>query len=148
MQVELRVDDVTGIIAYDITVTGNTLTTSISDVSNVGSIASGWLVYNVSAVTGGIRIIAATSLGGGTTGAGSLGKVTFTAPDGCAGDNEDVTVVLNATSIPITPEKFSKLPACCSTWDDVLVKYKGFIENDKPWNDVINCFTNYMAERK
>jgi hypothetical protein len=150
VDVALNVNDVTGIIAYDVTVTGTDLTTSIGDVSKDGSIAASWLVYSVSAVTDGVRIIAATSSGGGTTGAGSLGKITFTAPDGVV-NAETVAVIVNSASIVITPADYTPVdcsePVGCSVWDDVLAEYNEYLGDTKTWAEVITCYTAYVGTR-
>jgi len=153
MNVVLSVDDVTGIDAFDITVTGTGLTTTTSDVSKTGSIAANWFLYNVSAVTGGVRILAAGGTGSGSTGAGNLGTITFTATDGCAGDTETVTVTVNSvtTGITLTPAAFTPLDPCtgCSVWDDVIAKYNAYIGPPvtATWAQVIACYTAYVGTR-
>jgi hypothetical protein len=152
--IALNVNDVTGIDAFDITVTGTGLTTTTSDVSKTGSIAANWMVYNVSAVTGGVRILAAGGTGSGSTGAGNLGTIEFTATDGTV-DTETVAVVVNSvtTGITLTPAAYTpvdcNVPPGCSVWDDVLAKYNAYIGPPvtATWAQVIACYTAYVGTR-
>jgi len=154
MNVVLSVDEVTGIDAFDVTVTGTGLTTTTTaDQAKVGSIAASWLLYNVSTVTDGLRILAAGGTGSGSTGAGNLGTITFTATDGCAGDTETVTVTVNSVTpgIALTPAAFTQLDSCtgCTVWDDVITKYNAYIGPPvtATWADVIACYTAYVGTR-
>jgi hypothetical protein len=151
VDVTLAVDDVTGIIGYDITVTaGSGLTVSTSDVSKTGSIAASWLVWSVtSPSTGVIRILAAGGTGSGSTGAGNLGKITCTATDGTV-NTETVSVVVNEveggtlTPAAMTPVDCSGTTAC-SEWDDVIAKYNAYVGGTAVWADVIACYSEYVA---
>jgi hypothetical protein len=152
VSVSLSVDDVTGIDAFDITVTGTGLTTTTSDVSKTGSIAANWMVFNVSAVTGGVRILAAGGTGSGSTGAGNLGTITFTATDGTV-DTETVAVVVTTVSpgVTLTPAAYTPVVCggACSVWDDVLTKYNAYIGPPitATWAQVIACYTAYVGTR-
>jgi len=152
VKIALDVSDVTGIDAYDVTVTGTGLTTTTSVVSKTGSIAENWFLYNVSAVTGGIRILAAGGTGSGSTGAGNLGTIEFTATDGTV-DTETVAVVVNSvtTGITLTPAAYTPVVCggACSEWDDVIVKYNAYIGPPvtATWADVIACYTAYVGTR-
>jgi len=146
VDVALNVDDATGIVAFDITVTGTGLTTTTADVSMTGSIAESWFLYNVSAVTGGVRILATTTSGGGTTGAGNLGTITFTATDGTV-DTETVAVTVTSASTTITPAAYT--PVVCSggclEWADVITKYNAYVAGTATWAEVIACYNAYVA---
>jgi len=151
VDVALNVDDATGIIAFDITVTGTGLTTTTADVSKTGSIAASWMIYNVSAVTGGVRILANGGTGSGTTGAGKLGTITFTATDGTV-DTETASVVVTSASTTITPAAMTPVDCSittCSVWDDVIAKYTAYIGPPitATWADVIACYTAYVGTR-
>lgn len=150
VDVTLTVDDVTDIIGYDITVIGTGLTTTISDVSRTGSIAENWTVFNVSPVTGGVRIIAAGCSACYSTGAGNLGKITFTATDGTV-DTEIASVTVNEvlggslSVAAMTPVNCTPQPPECSEWDDVIKKYTDYVNGNAVWQDVIDCYNQYVA---
>jgi hypothetical protein len=109
------------------------------------------MVFNVSAVTGGVRILAAGGTGSGSTGAGNLGTITFTATDGTV-NTETVAVVVNSVTqgITLTPAAYTPL-VCegCAVWDDVLAKYNAYIGPPvtATWADVIACYTAYVGTR-
>jgi len=153
VNISLMVDDVTGIDAFDVTVTGNGLTTTPADVSKTGSIAEKWMVYNVSIAPGGVRIIAAGGTGSGTTGAGNLGTIMFTAIDGSiCNDNETTSVVVNSvtTGITFTSTAYVPLICCdcgCISWDDVIAKYNQYVSGTATWSEVITCYTVYTSYR-
>jgi hypothetical protein len=119
-------------------------------VSKTGSIAASWMIYNVSAVTGGVRILANGGTGSGTTGAGKLGTITFTATDGTV-DTETVAVTVTSASITITPAAYvppaEPCGAPCAVWDDVLAKYNAYIGDTETWANVIACYTAYVGTR-
>jgi hypothetical protein len=150
LSVALNVNDATGIIAFDITVTGTGLTATIADVSKTGSIAANWMLYNVTAPsTGVIRIVAAGGTGSGTTGAGNLGTITFTATDGTV-NTEIASVVVTSASTTITPVAMTPVdctPTGCSTWDDVIAKYNKYVAvpPTATWSDVIDCYNEYAT---
>jgi len=146
--ITLNVNDVTGIIGYNITVTGTGLTTTISDVSKTGSIAASWTVFEVRAVTGGVQIIAAGCSTCGSTGAGNLGTITFTATDGTV-DTETVSVVVTeVVGGTLTPAAMTPVVCSgCAVWDDVLAKYNAYIGDTETWANVIACYTAYVGTR-
>ncbi|MCX5886414.1 MAG: hypothetical protein NT096_10980 [Proteobacteria bacterium] len=150
IDITLNVDDVTGIVNYDITVIGTGLTTATADVSKTGSIAVNWTVFDVSAVTGGIRIIADSGTGSGSTGAGNLGTITFTATDGTI-DTETVSVVVNnvTTGVILTPADYVPVSCTtcysCSMWNDVITKYNAYEAGVATWTDVIYCYVQYAS---
>ena len=148
VNIALDVDDATGIITFDITVTGTGLTTTIADVSKTGSIAANWMTYTASAVTGGVRILAAGGTGSGTTGAGNLGTITFTATDGTV-DTETVSVAVNTVTPGITLTPAAMTPVVCSggcsEWVDVITKYNAYVAGTATWAEVIACYNAYVA---
>ena len=147
--VTLKVDDVTGIVGYDITVTGTGLTTTIADVSKTGSIAANWTVFQAKAVTGGVEILAAGCSTCGSTGTGNLGTITFTATDGKV-DTETVAVTVKSVTTGITLTPAAYVPVVCedcSTWDDVIAKYNEYVAvpPTATWSDVIDCYNAYAT---
>ena len=155
----MDVNDVTGIINFDITITPSSgLTITKSDVSMTGSIAANWSVFikdstdAPSIPVGSIRIIAAGGSGGGTTGAGKLATVTGTATDGTV-DTETVSIVVNSvtTGITLTPVAMTPVVCggACSVWDDVITKYNAYMGPPvtATWAEVIACYTAYVGTR-
>ena len=149
VDVTLAVNDVTGIIGYDITVTGTGLTTTTADVSDTGSIAASWTVFDVSTVTGGVRILAAGCSTCASTGAGNLGKITFTATDGTV-NTETASVVVNEvlggtlTPAAMTPVDCGQVTTC-SVWADVIAKYNKYVAGTATWAEVIACYNDYVT---
>jgi hypothetical protein len=160
IKIELSVNDVTGIDAFDITVTPSSgLTITKSDVSLTGSIAASWTVFlkdstdAPSIPVGSIRIIAFTTTGGGTTGAGKLATVTGTATDGTVNTEiVSVTVTSVTTGIILTPVAMTPvdcfIPTGCSVWDNVVTKYNAYMGPETAtWAEVMACYTAYVGTR-
>jgi hypothetical protein len=148
VDVTLSVSDVTGIIGYDITVTGTGLTTTTADVSKTGSIAASWTVFQAQAVTGGVRILAAGCTACGSTGAGNLGTITFTATDGTVNTETVSVTVKEVSGGTLTPAAMTPVdcsPTGCLEWTDVITKYNAYVAGTAEWADVIACYNEYVA---
>jgi len=149
VDVTLSVSDVTGIIGYDITVTGTGLTTTTADVDKTGSIAASWTVFQAQAVTGGVRILAAGCTACGSTGAGNLGTITFTATDGTVNTETVSVTVKEVSGGTLTPAAMTPVDCgqvtTCSEWADVITKYNAYVAGTAAWADVIACYNAYVA---